>query len=111
MINREVDLRNINGEANLASALGLDTAPVGGLWKRLKRKDENFRAQELGILAAALAREISLVNDAPDEGMLKYLAGNYGISPKVVMPLAEYHKARIQYYEPRERPGGWFFNS
>lgn len=91
----KINLSNVGGEGNLASALGLGTNAVGGLWKQLRRVDEPSRAHHLDRLAASLAEDLSKFGGAvPTDAKVQQVARQYGISPDAVAPLLNYHAAR-----------------
>ena len=54
-INRELDLRDINGRDCLASLLGLDTSPMV-LWKKISTTQETERVNRLNVLASAACK-------------------------------------------------------
>lgn len=89
--NRKLDLRDICGEGNLASALGIGTNVVGGLWKRLKRLNEESRLSSLDLIAAEVAGRLSYIGVTNGD---EQIARIYGFSPKLVKPLADYYGTR-----------------
>ena len=106
-------LNDIGGEGNLASALGVGTDVVNGLWKQLKKSPEIYRQLSLEKLALEVAEDYGyLVENIFTDGFqmeVEQLAKRQGISSRLVKPLVLYSE---DYLLPRnytkERQGCWF---
>lgn len=89
-----LDLRDICGEDNLASYLGLGTNSIGGLWKKLANSPVLLREHELETLAQSVAEMADYVKPtAKDDGWKEELARLYRISPRIIQPLIDYHNS------------------
>lgn len=109
MQGRNINLSDVGGEGNLASALGLGTNAVGGIWKQIKKADEPSRACSLDRLAADVAGRTEKLSDIPTDVRVKQIARDYGISPDAVVPLTRYHEARDSQAQRKLGRADYFF--
>lgn len=103
---RAIDLRDVGGEGNLASALGLSTNVVGGIWKNhIKKGEEPLRQNRLNGLAEEVARDLESHPSTDPATRVEEVARLHGISPRAVVPLKRYYASAQQEPDPeREHP-------
>ncbi len=99
--NVKLDLGGTWGEVHLASALGVGTDAVGGLWKKLRKLYPDSRIQRLESLAATLAGQPN--NDSV--AVMEELSREYGISPMIIQPLIAYYATTHE--QPEELKRDW----